>query len=423
MDSSLISSITQFEWNAKAIGLLDLDAFFASVEQLDHPEWRGKPVIVGGDSNKRGVLSTASYEARKFGVHSAMPSAQAQRRCPQAIWTRGNMNRYRDMSAHVMNIIKDETPYVEQVSIDEAFFDISPGRYSAEHPVAIAARIQKKVSELGITCSIGLGTSKSIAKIASEQEKPNGLTVVLPGSEGAFLDHLPIEALSGVGKSSAAVLHREGIHTLGQLAQADESEIKRMLGVRGIELQLRAHGIDSTPVRDVAHTAERKSISHERTFAQDLYDRTQIEAAIMYVSHIVGTRARKLNMKGSQVTLKVKYDNSHSASTSTGLLYPSFDDRTFGPVAVSLLDKIWDEGMPVRLIGVCLDHLGAPGAQQLSFTEEGATTEAIAQEEENLSLSKAMDSVRQKFGNDVVQYGRSRRFEESISHTKPTKDG
>ena len=181
-------------WVGKAIGLLDLDAFFASIEQLDHPEWRGLPVIVGGSPSKRGVVSTASYEARRYGVRSAMTSATAARLCPDAIWTSGNFKRYREMSAKVMAILVDETPLVEQVSIDEAFFDITPGRYSREEPYEICARIQARVSELGISCSIGLGTTKSIAKIASERDKPRGLTIVFPGSEQGFLAPLPSAA-------------------------------------------------------------------------------------------------------------------------------------------------------------------------------------------------------------------------------------
>lgn len=207
-------------WRGKAIGLMDLDAFFASVEQLDHPEWRGKPVIVGGDANRRGVVSTASYEARKFGVHSAMPSFQAQRLCPQAIWTHGHFDRYRTMSAQVMAFVLDETPLVEQVSIDEAFFDVSPGRYSSEDPVRICRRIQARVAELGITCSIGLGTSKTVAKIASERDKPRGLTVVYPGDEAAFLAPLPVRSLSGVGASTEKVLSDLHIRTLGQIGRA-----------------------------------------------------------------------------------------------------------------------------------------------------------------------------------------------------------
>ena len=154
-------------WDGPAVGLLDLDAFFASVEQLDHPEWRGLPVIVGGSADRRGVVSTASYEARRYGVHSAMPSATARRLCPQAIWTQGHFDRYRELSASVMAILTDETPLVEQVSIDEAFFDVSPGRFSHESPVAICRRVQERVAELGITCSIGLGVNKTVANSRS----------------------------------------------------------------------------------------------------------------------------------------------------------------------------------------------------------------------------------------------------------------
>ena len=192
---------SQMRWDGPAVGLLDLDAFFASVEQLDHPEWRGKPLIVGGDADKRGVVSTASYEARRYGVHSAMSSAQARRLCPDAIWTNGHYDRYREMSAKVMAIVLDETPYVEQVSIDEAFFDVTPGRFSDEDPVAIARRICARVAELGVTCSIGLSTNKTVAKIASERNKPNGLTVVYPGTEREFLAPIPVRAMSGSARA------------------------------------------------------------------------------------------------------------------------------------------------------------------------------------------------------------------------------
>ena len=171
------------QWRGKAILLVDLDAFFASVEQLDHPQWRGKPVIVGGDPKKRGVVSTASYEARVYGVHSAMPSSTAQRLCPDAIWTSGRYGRYREMSNQVMTILRDETPFMQQVSVDEAFLDVTPTKHNNEHPVIIAQRIKRRVAALGITCSIGVGVSKSVAKIASDADKPAGLTGVYPGRE------------------------------------------------------------------------------------------------------------------------------------------------------------------------------------------------------------------------------------------------
>ena len=228
-------------WSGPAIGLLDLDAFFASVEQLEHPEWRGKPVIVGGDADRRGVVATASYEARRFGVRSAMSAAQAQRLCPEAIWTHGHFDRYRAVSSRVMAIIGDETPYVQQVSIDEAFFDVTPGRFSSESPVEICRRIQRRVSALGVTCSIGIGVSKAVAKVASEAEKPRGLTVVMPGTEADFLAPLPVRALSGVGGATEARLARMGVRTLGQLAHTPAADLEDGQSRRGEVGLERAH--------------------------------------------------------------------------------------------------------------------------------------------------------------------------------------
>ena len=277
-------------WQGAAIGLLDLDAFFASVEQLDHPNWRGKPVIVGGSPDKRGVVSTASYEARKFGVHSAMPSLTAQKLCPKAIWTSGNYGRYQEMSKAVMDILSSETPLVEQVSIDEAFFDITPGRYSHENPIHICQRIQRRVAKLGVTCSIGIGCNKTVAKIASEREKPRGLTVVVPGTEQRFLAPLPIETMSGIGPSTARKLHSRGIKTLGQLSRADVSQMESLFGIAGPRLVTRAAGREVSHVREAACPREVKSVSNERTFDTDLTDEHEIRAAIKHICGIVGRR-------------------------------------------------------------------------------------------------------------------------------------
>ena len=263
-------------WSGPAVGLLDLDAFFASVEQLDHPAWRGRPVIVGGDADARGVVSTASYEARAFGVRSAMPSAQARRLCPQAIWTHGHFDRYRELSAQVMAILEDETPYVDRVSIDEAFFDVTPGRFSREDPVAICRRISARVASLGITCSIGLGSSKTVAKIASERDKPRGLTVVFPGTEEGFLSPLPVRAMSGIGSAAETALARAGIHTLGQLAAADPQVLSGVFGVNAQTMRERARGAERRAVSAVDAPEEVKSVSNERTFARDLTERGDV---------------------------------------------------------------------------------------------------------------------------------------------------
>lgn len=227
--------------------LVDLDAFFASVEQHDHPEWRGKPVIVGGDPTKRGVVSTASYEARKYGVHSAMPSSTAARLCPNAIWTAGSHARYAEVSQQVMDILQSYSPHLQQVSIDEAFLDVSPTRVNRTHPVKIARKIQERVDELGITCSIGVGTSKAVSKIASDLDKPHGITVVYPGTERAFLAPLPVGSMSGIGPVAQKQLKTYRIHTLGELAEADTGILKKVFGKNAQKIRDRALGID-TPV-------------------------------------------------------------------------------------------------------------------------------------------------------------------------------
>ena len=249
-------------WEGPAILLVDLDAFFASVEQLDHPAWRGKPVIVGGDADKHGVVSTASYEARPYGVRSAMPSSTAKRLCPHAIWTHGRFDRYREMSNAIMDILRAETPHVQQVSIDEAFMDVSPTSVNREHPVRVAQRIQQRVEELGVTCSIGVGTSKTVAKIASDMDKPRGLTVVYPGGERDFLAPLPVRTMSGIGAAAEEKLHSRGIRTLGQLADADEGMLLRAFGKNGRVMHVRANGGDDAPVEQDDTV---KSVSNEMT--------------------------------------------------------------------------------------------------------------------------------------------------------------
>lgn len=434
--------LPRFAWRGPAIGLLDLDAFFASVEQLDHPQWRGKPVIVGGDSNRRGVVSTASYEARAFGVHSAMASAQAERLCPQAIWTPGRHERYREVSRQVMALIEAETPLVEQVSIDEAFFDITPGRYSNEHPMAIARRIQEAVAALGVTCSIGLGTTKSVAKIASEREKPRGLTCVPPGTEHLFLDPLPVRALSGVGSATEKTLHSEGIFTLGQLALANTDMLRRLLGVQGPMLQARAQGTEASPVVPPDLKGPAKSVSNERTFATDLHSAKDVEAAVRSVASMVGSRLRTAHLAGSEVTLKLKFDFGQGRSAQKRLACCTDDEAVFGAAAIELLHETWYPGIAVRLVGVGVSRFGeipAPEAQPSLFdvaSLEGASLSATRRSEAvskieaaetraqdieaQRKLHVAADSIRQRFGDGAIAYGRDLRLkEQTVKGTDP----
>ncbi|ERI04752.1 ImpB/MucB/SamB family protein [Atopobium sp. oral taxon 810 str. F0209] len=406
--------ITVISWSGRAIGLLDLDAFFASVEQLDHPEWRGKPLIVGGSSKRRGVVSTASYEARKFGIHSAMPSFQAERLCPQAIWTEGHFSRYRALSAAVMNILVDETPLVEQVSIDEAFFDITPGRYAAENPIVICRRIQNRVEKLGISCSIGLGINKTIAKIASEREKPRGLTIVPPGTEALFLAPLPVRAMSGIGSAAEARLQSLHIKTLGQLAQADPQQLRRMMGSYGPRLIERAAGKEQSIVAERAIHEVPKSVSSERTFAHDLCDKKDIHAAVLHVAALTGTRLRKKGLKGSELTLKLKFAFNKSRTIQRQLDRPTDDEHEFAHVALELLEQIWHEGSAVRLVGVGISNFGASKSQQLSLFEtelDMEESQRLAKKKHDLRrLALTTDELKSRFGNSVIAYGHDLRL-------------
>ncbi|WP_322150455.1 DNA polymerase IV [Paratractidigestivibacter sp.] len=403
------------EWKGPAIGLLDLDAFFASVEQLDHLDWRGKPVIVGGSSKKRGVVSTASYEARRFGVHSAMPAFQAERLCPQAIWTQGRYERYHEMSDIVMSFLLDETPLVEQVSIDEAFFDVTPGRFSRENPIAICARVQARVAELGITCSIGVGPNKTVAKIASEQEKPRGLTAVWPGTERKFLAPLPVGAMSGIGTATQAKLEGMGIKTLGQLSRLSCTDAQRMFGVAGPRMVMRAAGLERSAVAAAAEHEVPKSVSNERTFGEDLINEDEVKAAVMHISGLVGRRLRTKGLKGRTVTLKLKYDARTGHTAQAALPSRTDQESVFGREALRLLPQIWSPGMKVRLLGVGVSGFDEAEPVQLGLFQ----TDQEVRDEKAERLAAATDALKARFGDDSVRYGRDLRFDGRVSDTQP----
>ncbi|MDO4436727.1 MAG: DNA polymerase IV [Coriobacteriaceae bacterium] len=414
-------------WDGPAIGLLDLDAFFASVEQLDYPDWRGKPVIVGGSPEARGVVSTASYEARAFGVRSAMSSAQAKRLCPHAIWTPGHFNRYRELSCRVMAILSEETPFVEQVSIDEAFFDITPGRFSSEHPIDIARRIQARVSELGITCSIGLGVNKTVAKIASEREKPRGLTAVLPGTETGFLAPLPVRAMSGIGSAADAALHRAGIRTLGQLAHAGEDALTPIFGINAGAMRLRAAGKERSAVRPMDAPEDAKSVSNERTFSKDLLRLEDAEAAIALLAESVGARMRRKGLAGRTVTVKLRYSFGEGRTIQRKLPHATDDENVFGHAAIELLRSIWTDGTRVRLAGIGMsDFASENDTVQTDLFCELDERGAVMSDRRDLAVT--LDKVRDKFGIDAVRFGRADRFERDLvdpakflTQNKPTE--
>lgn len=392
-------------WNGRAILLVDLDAFFASVEQLDHPAWRGKPVIVGGDAHRHGVVSTCSYEARAFGVRSAMPASTAARLCPEAIWTGGRYDRYREVSRQVMAILRDETPLVQQVSIDEAFVDVTPNSLNTEHPVAIALRIQDRVRQLGITCSIGVGATKAVAKIASDQDKPCGITIVYPGTERAFMAPLPVRDLSGIGPSAEAALRSRGIRTLGELADAGQAVLSKIFGVRADEMRARAQGADSSEV-DLEDMV--KSISHETTFAQDLIAEDEILAALYSLSSNVGRRLRMKGLKGRTLAIRMRYDDRSVRSVQRPLPTPSDDELSWRSLFPAMVGELWAPGMKVRLLGVAVtgfEGIAQPEETLFDALESTPEAQAAAESLKNQRLLAATDALKQRFGEGAVRFG------------------
>ena len=413
-------------WNGPAIILMDLDAFFASVEQLDHPEWKGKPVIVGGSPEKRGVVSTASYEARTYGVHSAMPSSTAARLCPNAIWTPGNFHRYREMSKQVMNILLDESPQLMQVSIDEAFLDVSPTRTNKEHPARIAHRIQQRVAKLGITCSIGLGASKSVAKIASNQNKPRGLTIVYPEDSERFLAPLPIKVMSGIGPVAQKKLNSYHIKTLGDLVTADVALLRQVFGKNTQLMVDRARGID-TAVN--ANPDPVKSISNEISFATSLTDKQEIRARIATMAHKVGRRLRRKDLEGTTLHLKIRREDLTIRTCQRKVPNLGTNELTWLPLLYEMLDELWAPGEKLRLVGVGISGFdGEPVQTSLfdssEFSESNQSPDTplsdiknptkrnvdkqsplIAHAKKNSKLLEANDLIAQRFGEGAVRFG------------------
>ena len=282
----------------------DFDAFYASVEQLDNPELRGKPVVVGGSAEGRGVVASASYEAREFGVRSAMPMRTAQRLCPHAIRVGARFDRYREISQRVLSIFRDLTPLVEPLSLDEAYLDVTSIVAENRRPADIAASLKRRVKhELGLTISVGVATSKSIAKIASDMDKPDGLTVVAPGDEKAFLAPLPIRDLWGVGPRTAERLNSEGIETIGDIARQDEDWLRERFGKHGAQMQKLALGQDNSPV---VVRRETKSVSAETTFAQDIGEPEALLEVVNRLSQRVSHQLRRKQLQGRTVKLKLR---------------------------------------------------------------------------------------------------------------------
>jgi DNA polymerase-4 len=349
----------------RAIIHLDLDAFFAAVEILENPALVGKPVLVGGRPEQRGVVATASYAARAFGVHSAMPMARALRLCPDAIVLPARHSLYSQYSRRVMAILHAATPLVEQVSIDEAFLDLTAQVAAWEEVATIARRLQDQVrDEVKLSASLGAASNKLVAKVASDQHKPGGLTVVKPGEEAAFLAPLPVRVLWGVGPVTAARLAEVGVQTVGELAALPAEALAAAFGRHGPDMARRAQGIDDRPV---VTEYQRKSYSQETTFSRDLSSIDDLRRQLWRLSQGVAQDLKRADLAGGVIAIKLRYGDFTTLTRQTTLPIPTDDERAIYRAALTLLRRAWQEGRPVRLLGVGAHQLSQPSGQLSLF--------------------------------------------------------
>jgi DNA polymerase IV len=336
---------------------LDLDAFYAAVEELENPELRDKPLVVGGDPHGRGVVSTANYAARKYGIHSAMSCAEALRRCPHAIFLRPRHTLYGLYSRAVWEVVAEIVPRIERTGLDEGYLDLSTVASNFTRARAVAAAVQTSVrATTSLSCSLGVSTSKVVCKIASDRRKPAGITVVPPGREAVFLAPLPVRLLPGVGPRAEERLTSAGVTTVGALAALDDHALRAVVpGSVGRLLRDRAQGVDP---RDLELDAEQVSISAEDTFARDLVDRELLHVEVRRLADLVSERLRRTSLSGRTVTAKLRYADFSIRTRSTTLGAAVDDAETIGTVACGLLDRgLRDRPGALRLVGVGVSSL------------------------------------------------------------------
>jgi len=377
---------------------IDMDAFYASVEQLDHPELRGKPVIVGGSSN-RGVVSAASYEARKFGVRSAMPIFQAKKRCPQGIFVPVRMHRYKEMSNQVMEILEKYSPIVEQVSIDEAYLDLTGLERLHGSPEQIARRIKEEIRRVtSLSCSVGIAPNKFLAKVASETNKPDGLTIIASRDAATVAHKLPVGKVPGVGKKTVDRLEKLRVLTLGDLFTQRETVLLKTVGKFAYTLLEFARGRDDSSV--VPHT-DAKSISSEETFEENTNDFEVLKKELLAQAEEVGRRLRRNELKGSTVTLKLRRADFVRITRSISFSEATDSTEAIFEWALTLLEAV-DLSEKFRLIGIAVSGFGAGQgrATQLNlFARENGRHHSWR------DVEKAMDSITEKFGRQAIKRG------------------
>ena len=377
---------------------VDMDAFFVSVEELYDPALKGKPVVVGGQRHERGVVSAASYAARKFGVHSAMPLRTAAKLCPQAIFVNGHPERYRECSEKVHKVLCSFSPQVEMASIDEAYLDMTGTARLHGPPLKAAHALHSRMkAETRLNCSVGIGSSRLIAKVSSGQAKPNGVLWIVPGEEAKFLGPLDVREIPGVGKVMESHLHALGIKKVADLANLEEGELEDRFGKWGLALAGKARGEDAGGWFDteVGEDTGAKSISHEHTYNEDTADVSQLEATLMRLSEMVGRRLRESNLHTRTVQLKLRYKDFTTITRAHTLAAPTQLDTEIFEQIRALFRKNWKKGMQVRLLGVQTSSFESL-PEQISLLED-------SRQQRWKDALAAADRLRDKFGESSVK--------------------
>ena len=395
---------------------VDMDAFFVSVEELYDPSLKGKPVVVGGQANERGVVAAASYAARKFGVHSAMPLRTAAKMCPQAIFVDGHPSRYREYSHKVLQVLGQFSPRVEMVSIDEAYLDMSGTERLHGPPMRAAQALHDAMKqETNLNCSIGIGTSRLVAKICSDQAKPNGSMLVIPGCEQEFLAPLDVRKIPGVGKVTEKKLNDLGIKTVGDLAGREEAWLKEVLGDWALTLSGKAHGLDAGAwfQGEIGDEDDAKSVSHEHTFNEDTGDQEKLETMLARLSEMVCRRLRENGLHARRVQLKLRYSDFSTLTRARTLEHTTQLDVEVFHVIRELFRSNWKKGRTIRLLGVQTAMFG-DAEPQLTLLDEQQGEERMRK-----ALSAA-DRMRDKFGESAISLasGMTAKFRER-THENP----
>jgi DNA polymerase-4 len=391
-----------------------MDAFFVSVEELFDPSLKGKAVVVGGDANERGVVAAASYEARKFGVHSAMPLRTAAKLCPHAIFVHGHPERYHECSEKVYKVLNSFSPKLEMVSIDEAYVDMTGTARLSGPPMQAAHRLHETMKEeTQLNCSVGVGSSRLVAKVCSDQAKPNGVLWIPPGCEVSFLAPLDVRRIPGVGKVMEERLAKQGIHKVGDLAGRDEPWLKEQFGALGLALAGKSRGLDAGGWfdNDIGEDAGPKSISHEHTLSRDTNDQQVLEAMLARLSEMVCRRLREHELPARTLQLKLRTSDFHTITRARTITQPTAVDSEVFAVIRDLFRENW-KGGPVRLLGV---HASQFDDEPKQLSIDGISTH----NKWNQALSAA-DRLREKFGENAISLasGMKARFRER-THENP----